>query len=187
MGRIETPGESFLSQVHNFDPPKSRGKVGEKSVVIALLHKYSLLYTLIHDWWPSHLSHLMTFAHKPSLSLLLLLILPSQHTNVQWSRFSSLFSFFFFFFFNVTWFPALILPSQFCPQFFFFFICLSTMSSLVSVFFFLQPKGLLISSPAETGMTFSTFLLFDFFIFFYFYSVLPRTFLLYIFFKFFFL
>ena len=32
--------EKILSRAHNFHPPKSGGKSGEKSVVKALLHKY---------------------------------------------------------------------------------------------------------------------------------------------------
>ena len=40
MEKTENPGESFLSWAHIFDPPKSGGKVGEKSAVTPLLHKY---------------------------------------------------------------------------------------------------------------------------------------------------
>ena len=57
MRRIENLGESFLSRAHIFDPPKSGGKAGEKSVVTTLLHKYPLPPTLIHD--------LMTFSPTP--------------------------------------------------------------------------------------------------------------------------
>ena len=39
MGRKENPGENFLSRAHNFHPPKSGGKSGEKSAVKALLQQ----------------------------------------------------------------------------------------------------------------------------------------------------
>ena len=40
--RDRNRGESFPSQTHFFNPPKSRGKCGEKSAMKALLHKYPL-------------------------------------------------------------------------------------------------------------------------------------------------
>ena len=40
MGKTENPGESFLSWAYIFYLPKLGGKAGEKSAVIALLHKY---------------------------------------------------------------------------------------------------------------------------------------------------
>ena len=53
----ENRGEKILFQAHNFYPPKSRGKSKRKSAFTALLHKYSLPPTLIHD--------LMTFSPTP--------------------------------------------------------------------------------------------------------------------------
>ena len=48
-GKDSKTREKVLSQAHIFYPPKSGGKAGEKSVVTALLHKYPLPPTLIHD------------------------------------------------------------------------------------------------------------------------------------------
>ena len=85
----ENRGEKILFQAHNFYPPKSRGKSKRKSAFTALLHKYSLPPTLIHD--------LMTLSLTPPDDFLLTNhpyhFFASSHltfSNVQWSRFSSL-------------------------------------------------------------------------------------------------
>ena len=64
----------FSPRAHFFNPPKSGGKCGEKSVVKTLLYKYPHLL-LIHD--------LMTFSSHPYLH------------STPTSKFSSLFFFFF--------------------------------------------------------------------------------------------
>ena len=111
------PGRKFsLLSLHFFILPNWEEKLERK-----VLSQHFYTNTLSHllsfmTWWPSHLPHLMTFAHKPSLSLLPLLILPSQYTNIQRSRFSSLsFFFFFFFFLNFlsTW-PDVVNFINFC-------------------------------------------------------------------------
>ena len=85
----ENRGDKILFQAHNFYPPKSRGKSKRKSAFTALLRKYSLPPTLIHD--------LMTLSLTPPDDFLLTNhpyhFLASSHltfSNVQWSRFSSL-------------------------------------------------------------------------------------------------
>ena len=85
----ENRGEKILFQAHNFYPPKSRGKSKRKSAFTALLRKYSLPPTLIHD--------LMTLSLTPPDDFLLTNhpyhFFASSHltfSNVQWSRFSSL-------------------------------------------------------------------------------------------------
>ena len=89
-------GESFLPRAHFFNPPKSGGKCGEKSVVEALLHKYPS--PTPHSWLDD-----LTFASSQSLSLLPLLILTfTTHQHPRSLLSLSLFFFFFFFFSKMT-------------------------------------------------------------------------------------
>ena len=87
--KVFSPGPTFFI-LPNREENQERKVLWKHFYTNILSHLPSFM-----TWWPSHLPHLMTFAHKSSLSLLPLLILPSQHTNVQRSRF--------LFFFFSTW------------------------------------------------------------------------------------
>ena len=87
--RDRNRGESFPSRTHFFNPPKSRGKCGEKSAMKALLHKYPLTCPSFMTWWLLPLLIFITFASSHSY----------LHSTPM-SRFSSLYLFFFFLFFK---------------------------------------------------------------------------------------
>ena len=59
-GRKSSLGSTF------FILPNREEKAGEKSALIALLHKCPLSSTLIHDLMTLSPAHLMTFTHKSS-------------------------------------------------------------------------------------------------------------------------
>ena len=166
----KTQEKNFSPRPTNFFLPNREEKQGEKT---ALRQFYCNALPLTLHSRPSP-NPPKTFVPNPyhlfSSSYLYL-----QHT-VHCSRFSPIFFFFFYFFFfqRDLLFLILIILLIFLLifwfhmtfKFFSFFLSFSYHVLISFCLFLSLAKGLLISSPAETGMIFSTFFAIFFFIFF---------------------